>query len=185
MILAGSDTETTGLAYGDHRFVEVYVGLWDSESRSKIEDFCSKVDPQRSIPPDASRIHGIFAADLVGAPQWKDVAPPFRKMLEQADVHIGHNWDGFDLPFINYELKRIGLPALTKPAMDTMLLGRCSTAMGAIPNLGALCWAFNVPYDTAKAHAAEYDVMVMMQCVFKGIDWGRFELPVAEKAMAA
>ncbi len=185
MIIAGSDTETTGLAPGDHRFVEVYVGLYDLATRTKFDEFKARIDPQRSIPAESSRIHGIFAADLVGKPTWKDVGGLYRAKLDMADLHIGHNWDGFDLPFINYELKRIGLPALTTPSLDTMLQGRCATAMGTIPNLGALCWAFNVPYDTSKAHAAEYDVEVMMQCVFRGLDWGRFELPVAEKAMAA
>jgi DNA polymerase-3 subunit epsilon len=185
MIIAGSDTETTGLAPGDHRFVEVYVGLWDTESRSKFDEFSARIDPQRNIPADASRIHGIFAADLAGQPHWEAVAPPFRRMLEKADVHVGHNWDGFDLPFINYELKRVGMPALTKPTMDTMLIGRGATAMGTVPTLGALCWAFDVPYDPEKAHGAAYDVEVMMACVFKGLDWGRFQLPVAEKAMAA
>lgn len=177
MLLCAVDTETTGLKFGDHRFVEVYAGLYDLETQIKVDEFFTRINPERSIPAETTRIHGITFADVADKPIWKDVAGDFRAMIERADVIIWHNGQEFDGPFINYELARIGLPALTKPGFDTMLNGRGATPMGTIPTLGALCWAYDVPYDTSKAHAADYDCEVMMDCVFKGIAWGHFKLP--------
>ena len=177
MIIAGVDTETTGLTWGDHRFVELYVGLYDSDTRTKVDEYFTRVNPQRSIAIDAQRIHGISAADVEHSPPFSDVALPFRNMLERGAAAVGHNWFGFDEPFINYELERVKLPKLTVPGIDTMIQGRWATAMGTVPNLGALCWACDISYDTSKAHAAQYDVDVMMECFFKGIDWGWFEYP--------
>ena len=177
MLIAGCDTETTGIKPDEHRFVEVYVGLWDSVSRTKVDEYLARVNPQRSIQIEAQRVHGISAADVEFCPPFSDIALPFRNMIQRADAVVGHNWFGFDEPFINSELERVKLPKLTVPGIDTMLQGRWATAMGTIPNLGALCWAADVSYDTSKAHAAEYDVSVMMQAFFNGIEWGWFEYP--------
>ena len=175
MILAGVDTETTGIKYGDHRFVEVYVGLYDSATRTRLFAYETRINPERSIQAEAERIHKISAADVAGSPTWQAVAPVVHKALSKADLIIGHNLVGFDMPFINYELKRIGLPEIIKPMFDTMQEGRWGTAHGKVPNLGELCFACGVEYDTTKAHAANFDVDVMMQCYFHGIEHGFFK----------
>jgi len=177
MIILGGDIETTGLEPGDHRMVEIYLGHWDLTSRKLVKKFYTRLDPQRSIPIETQRVHGISLADVEGCPTWNVVAPRVRDMLDEADVVVGHNWKKFDGPFINYELERVGLEPIDKPIVDTMLNGRWATANGAIPNLGALCFATDIPYDTEKAHAADYDVGVMMDAFFRGLDWGWFRLP--------
>jgi DNA polymerase-3 subunit epsilon len=190
MLIAGSDTETTGLLnpFGraaDHRIIEVYVGLWDLGSRTLVDEYMQRIHPMRSIDPKAQAVHKISLADLEGKPTWEKVAHPFRAFIERGDLIVGHNWDGFDKPFCDDELERVSLPRLTKPTFDTMLAGRWATPMGTIPNLGALCWACGIPYDAEKAHAADYDVKVMMECFFKGLDWGWFKLEAPELAIAA
>ncbi len=182
MLIAGSDTETTGLlgpdgTPGDHRIIEFYASLWDSATRTKVDSLFLRMDPQRSIQPGAQAVHHISLADLAGKPLWKAVAGDIHTFLGRADLVVGHNWDGFDKPFIDGELVRAGLAKTTKPTFDTMTEGRWATPTGLIPNLGALCWACDVPYDASKAHAAEYDVEVMMQSFFRALDWGFFQLP--------
>lgn len=191
MLVVGSDTETTGLLAkdgtpGDARIIEVYAGLWDTDTRKQVDELFLRINPQRSIDVAAQRVHKISLADLSGCPIWKDVAAQVRDFHEQGDLVIGHNWNGFDAPFIDGELVRVGLPKLTKPTLDTMLEGRWATPMGMVPNLGALCFACGVPYDPALAHAADYDVRVMMEAFFKALDWGFFTLPQpASTALAA
>jgi DNA polymerase-3 subunit epsilon len=185
MLIAGADTETTGLEKGDHRLIEVYVGLYDLASRKKVEAYYQRIHPQRSILPGAQAVHGISIADLERCPTFEAVALPFRNFLESADLVVGHNWNGFDAPFIDAELERVKLPKLTVPTFDTMLEGRWASPVGAVPNLGALCWACEVEYDTEKAHAADYDVDCTMQCFFKGLDWGWYKLPAAVAARHA
>jgi DNA polymerase-3 subunit epsilon len=174
-LAAGYDIETTGLLTPDHRIIEVYVGLWDTTTRKQVFTYEQRIDPERSIAADAQRVHGISAADLSGKPVWSMVAPALSKVLSKADFVIGHNIREFDWPFTNQELRRVGLPALDKPLVDTMLEGRWAKPDGTVPNLGALCWACEVDYDPANAHAASYDVQVMVEAYFRALDWGFFK----------
>jgi DNA polymerase III subunit epsilon len=178
-IVCGLDTETTGLTYGDHRFVEVYAALYELETKTKKFEFFTRINPERSISADAERIHKISAADLVSSPTWNKVGPALRKVLSKAELLVAHNGVGFDMPFINYELERIAQPRIVTPCFDTMLEARWATPLGKNPNLGELCYACDVPYDPTKAHAADFDVGVMMECFFRGIDWGFFN-PMAK-----
>jgi DNA polymerase III subunit epsilon len=185
MLISAVDTETTGLDPGDHRIIEAFAGLYDTDTRKKVDQFYTLIDPQRSIPIESQRIHHITPAMLIGKPIWDFVAEDFRKFVRRGKLFVAHNAD-FDERFINYELQRIKLPTLNLAKFDTMLQGRWATWNGAVPNLGALCFACGVDYDTTKAHGAEYDVDVMMQCFFKALDWGFITLPtIEETALAA
>ena len=111
----------------------------------------------------------------MGCPVWADIAEEVRRRLEEPAYTVAHNGEGFDVPFMNYELDRLRLPALTKPIVDTMLRGRFATPNGAVPNLGVFCAALGVDYDPAQAHRAEYDVDVLMRAFFSARRWGAFK----------
>lgn len=175
-LIAGIDIETTGLEPGDHRIIEIYIGLWRTDG-TKAFSYEQRIDPQRAIAADAQRVHGISAGDLFGKPIWNQVAPNVEKILAKASLHTWHNGDAFDGPFLDYELKRVNLALPARPSFDTMLNGRWAVPDGKSPNLQELCFACNEPYDPALAHAASYDVDRMMACFFKGIDWGFYHYP--------
>lgn len=184
-LVAGLDLETTGLDPAEHRIIEVYVGVWDLEAKSLIRDFSQRIDPQRSILADASRVHHIFASDLIGCPVWDaTLAHRVRTLLDMADVIIGHNGEEFDIPFLNKEFERVGAPPLLHPCIDTMKQGRHATPTGKVPNLGELCFAYDVDYEPEKAHAADYDVHRMMECFFRGYEWGFFKAPDHTRELA-
>jgi DNA polymerase-3 subunit epsilon len=172
-IEAGIDTETTGLEYGDHRFVEIYIGLYRDEQL--VAKFHTLIDPKRSIPAEAQRIHKITPADVAGKPDWETVAPKVQAFLAKADTHIAHN-AGFDMPFIEYELKRAGILMPKRPVIDTMDYV-WATPDGKKPSLKELCFACGVDYAETDqtgvgAHAADYDVDVMMQSLFAARRFG-------------
>lgn len=175
MLIAGTDIETTGLEPGDHRIIEVYTGIWDLGSRSQVDEYFQRIHPQRSIAVDAQRVHGISLADLEGCPVWDDMARDFAKSLNRADLIVGHNLIQFDMPFIGYELKRVGLAPVERPLFDTMN-ARWATVNGKLPTLAELCFACGVDYDPAQAHKADYDVGVMMKAFFNALDWGWFQI---------
>lgn len=177
MIIAGLDIETTGLLTPDHRIIEIYIGLWKDEKR--IWQYEQRIDPERGISADSQRVHGISINDLFGQPKWKAVAPMVQKILSRADLLVAHNGNEFDLPFIAKELKRVGLEIPEKPSVDTMLEGVWATSDGKKPRLGELAFACGIDYDRSKAHAAYYDVEVMMKCFFKALKWGFYKLPDA------
>lgn len=180
MIVAALDIETTGLLAPDHRIIEVYIALY--RKGKKVWSYDQRIDPQRAISADAQRVHGISNADLFGKPTWDDVGPAVHGVLQRADLFVWHNGDEFDGPFIDQELKRIGLPGLPpKPSFDTMVYGVWATPDGKKPRLEELCFACGVEYDKAKAHAAYYDVEVMAECFFRGVEWGFFSPPTLVK----
>lgn len=183
MLYAALDTETTGLLAPDHRIIEVYIGLY--KNGKKVWEFDQRIDPQRSIGAEAQRVHGISASDLYGKPTFDAVASVIRGALDRADCFVWHNGDEFDGPFLDQELRRVGLPGMPqKPSIDTMLHGVWATPDGKKPRLGELCFACGVDYDTSKAHAASYDVDVMMECFMRGQKWGFFKLPSDEEGLS-
>jgi DNA polymerase-3 subunit epsilon len=185
-IIAALDIETTGLLSMDHRIVEIYLGLW--RGGRKIWKYDQRIDPQRSIALEAQRVHGILASDLIGKPTWDVVGIVVHQILSRADYYVAHNGDGFDLPFLDQEFKRIGLPGLPdKPSFDTMTSGVWATHDGKKPRLEELCFSCGVSYDKTLAHAAEYDVACMMECFQAGIDYGFYSLdiPALSDAQAA
>jgi DNA polymerase III subunit epsilon len=174
--IIGLDVESTGLEIGDHRLIEFYGACYRPDA-VQTNDLYLRIHPGRAIMPAAQAVHHISITDLEGEPRWEEVAPQIHEFMSGADVFVAHNGEHFDLPFLNYEFKRVGLAPIERPICDTMLQGRWASPVGAVPNLGALCWACEVEYDPVKAHAASFDVQVMMECFFKGLDWGFFELP--------
>ncbi len=177
-IVAGFDTETTGLDQTEgHRLIEVAVLIYDLDTQERLGKFVSRINPQRGIDPKAQEVHGISYDELIREPLWEEVAPKLSALLSRCHYVVAHNGIGFDMPFVWGEFIRAGVSLPEVAVVDTMLQGRWATPDGAVPNLGALCFASGVQYDKALAHAAEYDVSVMMQCFFRHFPAGFFTLP--------
>ena len=107
------DTETTGLdAGGGDRIVEIgAVACIDRRLQEGDEGvFHQRVDPEREVPAEAVRIHGITTADLKGKPKFRDVAADLVEFIRGAEVVI-HN-AAFDCGFLDRELAGAGLPPL-------------------------------------------------------------------------
>jgi DNA polymerase-3 subunit epsilon len=169
MKIIGLDIETTGLKQeAGHRIIEIAMLTYDAESEALLDTFVQRIDPERAIDPMAQKVHGISYEELVGCPKWPEVAPRVADKLNGADLMVVHNLS-FDQPFIAGELRRIGIKAPSVPGFCTMRNGRWACFNGKFPKLGELCFALSVAYDKEKAHGAEYDVEVMMQCFFEGV----------------
>lgn len=180
MIVTGADIETTGLKQEDgHRIVEICFRSYDTDTRLLTNSFMQRVNPRRAIDAKAREIHGISIDDLIGMPEWSDVGLIAQLYMKESDVLICHNM-AFDGPFIALELARIGLDIPQVETLCTMKEGRWATPMGKNPNLGELCFALGVEFDKDNAHAADYDVDKMMECFWKGLDRGFYELPKIE-----
>lgn len=180
MIIAGLDTETTGKLSPEHRVIELCVQQWEYEPGyvpTLKDNRTWRIHPDRSIEPGAYKVHGISLDDLAGKPTFDKVAPEILDHMSKVDLFVAHNGDDFDKPMLTMELERFGLALPSRPWLDTMQSGRWATALGKVPNLKELCWASDVEYDPSKAHAADYDVTVMMKCFFFGLKCGRFTLP--------
>jgi DNA polymerase III subunit epsilon len=100
------DTETTGLDLlnGD-RVVEIgAVELYNSSPTGRT--FHRYVCPERAMPADAVEVHGLTAEFLADKPLFGDLADEFLAFVGDAPL-VAHN-AGFDIVFLNAELKRAG-----------------------------------------------------------------------------
>jgi DNA polymerase III subunit epsilon len=185
MLVAGLDTETTGLLDPEHRLMEIAILLYDYDTEQKLGSFVRRFNPGRPVDPKALEVHGITFDSVAHLPTLEADSKAIeliQRILGKADVVVAHNGKGFDIPFIEQEFRRIGKPLPKIVTTDTMLEGRWATPLGKVPNLGELCFACRVPYDPASAHGAEYDVEVMMQCYFKAAKQGFYYVPQMETA---
>lgn len=181
-LIAGLDIETTGLEQpAGHRIIEIAQLSYDLNSRTLVDRFVQRIDPERPIDPKAQAVHGISYAELAGQPKWDAVAPHVARRLAGCDYVIIHN-RGFDEPFLTAELQRVGLPFGRAGVVCTMENGRWATMDGKSPRLQELAFALGIPYNAALAHAAEYDVSIMMECFWRGLDRGFYRLPDMKKA---
>lgn len=176
-LLAVGDIETTGIEQVlGHRIIEVAFQIYDLDTRKLVGKFEQRINPQRSIEPEAQAIHGIKFEDLVSEPTWEVIAPKLGALLSKTPYVLAHNGIGFDVPFIFREFVRADVPLPEVRVTDSMLQGRWASPDGALPNLKALCFACGVPYDTTQAHAAMYDTDVLARCFFAQFDRGFFTL---------
>lgn len=103
------DTETTGLEplSGD-RIVEIAAIRF--KGKEKIGEFQTLVNPGRNISEAAFAVNKITQDMLKSAPGIKDVMPGFLEFIKESCL-CSYN-AGFDLDFLNNELKLIGSGAL-------------------------------------------------------------------------
>lgn len=103
------DTETTGLAplSGD-RIVEVAAIRFKAKER--IGSFQTLVNPRRQISDAAFAVNRISARMLLDAPDITEVLPKFLSFIKDSCL-CSYN-AGFDLGFLNNEIKLSGFPAL-------------------------------------------------------------------------
>jgi DNA polymerase III subunit epsilon len=155
------DTETTGLdpLQGD-RLVE--LGAVELVNRVPTgRTFHSYINPERDVPDEAFRVHGLKASFLADFPVFAEVVDPFLEFLGDCPLVI-HN-AAFDVRFINAELVRVGRPPLLDGrAVDTLLLAQ-RRFPGAPNSLDALCRRFVVDSSARKLHGALLDCHLLAE----------------------
>ncbi len=156
------DTETTGLdAKRGDRLIE--IGCIELVNRNPTGvEFHAFINPQdREVHPDAERIHGLSTAFLRDKPVFSAVAQGFLEFIGDATLVI-HNAN-FDIGFINMELERIRLAALTMDrVVDTLALARRKHPAG--PNtLDALCKRYGVDNSKRTKHGAIVDSLLLTE----------------------
>ncbi|MEM9618480.1 MAG: DNA polymerase III subunit epsilon [Pseudomonadota bacterium] len=138
------DLETTGFKFAEgHRIVEIgAIELVNGAITGR--SFHTYVNPERDMPDGAYRVHGLSAEFLSDKPLFNDqrVAPAFLEFAAEAEL-IAHNGLGFDLPFLQAELKAATLPTLDNKLIDTLLIARRKFP-GAPASLDALCSRFGI-----------------------------------------
>ena len=149
------DTETTGLdpKMGD-RVVEI-AALELLNHLPTGKHYHVYLNPERDMPEEAFRVHGLSAEFLSEKPLFKDEFQGFLDFVGESPLVI-HN-GAFDLKFLNAELKRIKRVGLSYDRLiDTLLIAR-KRYPGAPASLDALCRRFGVDLSVRTLHGALVD----------------------------
>lgn len=146
------DLETTGLSPHTDRVIEIAVVHVDPMG-VVTDRWETLLNPGRDLGPQ--RVHGIRAADVLGAPGFQDVAAQLVGLLE-GRVPVAHH-AAFDSRFLFAELERSGVGVWSRPAfLCTMQLAR-HFLPGSGRALGDCCAAYDIRPD--GAHRALHDAV--------------------------
>lgn len=155
------DTETTGLDPSDgHRIIEVCCLELDNHLPTG-RVFHTLIHPERDIPEESVRVHGIDIGKLEGAPIFAAIAEELLAFMGDSRLVI-HNAE-FDLKFLNAEFARLNREALP-PArgIDTIALAK-RRFPGARYSLDELCRRFNIDLSVRAKHGARVDSELLAQ----------------------
>ena len=155
------DTETTGFdPKQGHRLVEIAcVELEDFLPTGR--HFHCYIDPERDMPPEAEKVHGLSASFLKGKPKFAEavICEAMLEFIGDSPL-IAHN-AGFDRAFINWELEKTGRAILPEPRwIDTLGLAQ-KRFPGMHNSLDALCKRFNISLADREKHGALIDTKLL------------------------
>lgn len=159
------DVETTGLyPASGHKIIELAcLELFNDNQTGK--EFHIYINPQREIPMESTRVHGITDDQVKDCKIFAEIAEDFLNFVGDSKV-IAHNAE-FDRGFINFELKTIGKTELPKSSfIDTLVIAR-----GKFPNqkvsLDELCKKFNIDLTSRKDyHGALVDIKLLAEVYY-------------------
>ena len=155
------DTETTGLdpQTGD-RLVE--IGCIEIVNRIPTgASFHAYFNPQRDMPMEAERVHGLSAAFLADKPLFAERTQELLDFIGDAPL-VAHNAQ-FDFGFLNFELQACELAPISLERMiDTLAIAR-KRHPGAKHTLDALCSRYGVDRSHRVLHGALLDAELLAQ----------------------
>ncbi len=155
------DTETTGLSYKDnHKIVEVAcVETIDLVPTKKI--FHKHINPKRSVPDEAYRVHGFSTEFLNEKETFDKIADEFLEFIKGKKLII-HNAP-FDIGFLNYELRLLKKDEIKMElVIDTLDIAR-SKFPGTSNSLDALCKRFGIDLSRRSKHNALLDCELLRE----------------------
>lgn len=159
------DTETTGMNqlgahYEGHCIIE--IGAVELINRRYTgNNFHIYIKPDRSVDPDAIKVHGITDEMLADKPEFKEVAQDFLDYINGAELLI-HNAP-FDVGFMDYEFRKLNLNVKTDDiclVTDTLQMAR-QMYPGKRNNLDALCDRLGIDNSKRTLHGALLDAEIL------------------------
>ena len=162
------DTETTGLSFRDgHKVVEIAcVETKDLITTGKV--FHKFINPKRSVPEEAFKIHGFSQEFLSDKETFDQVADEFLNFIRDKKIII-HN-ASFDLGFLDGELGLIKKEQINKKlVVDSLEVAR-NKFPGTSNSLDALCKRFNIDLSRRKKHNALLDCELLREVYINLLD---------------
>jgi len=119
--IAFVDLESTGVDPRTARIVRLSVLKLEPGGAERFRS--ELINPGQPIPPGATAVHGITDDDVADAPSFASFARGVVEYLEGCDL-AGFGIERFDLPLLEAELRRAGVPAsfAERAVIDAMVI---------------------------------------------------------------
>jgi len=153
------DLETTGLSIEDDHIIEFGAVKISNGMVVASLDILINPGPDVVITEKIIELTKITPKMLKGKPSLEEAMPQILQFIGN-DILISHNAQ-FDYGFMTMAMKKLGLPAITNPVIDTLKLSRNFFADATSHRLGSLARKVDVIYEEGRAHRADYDATVL------------------------
>jgi len=152
------DIETTGLSTESKDKI-VEIGAIEIDKKGNvISKFHQLIHPQRKIPKEAVRIHGITNKKVKYCPSFPEIEDKFLTFIEGASLII-HN-ASFDIGFIHHELSSSGQKRVKNAdIIDTLVIARAAF-QNQRNNIHALSERFGIQCNYEKCGALSNAVLL-------------------------
>ena len=162
------DTETTGLSFREgHKIVEIAcIETKDLIATGQV--FHKLINPKRSVPEEAFKIHGFSQEFLSDKETFEQIADEFLSFINDKKIII-HN-ASFDLGFLDGELGTIQKEKINKKlVIDSLEVAR-NKFPGTSNSLDALCKRFNIDLSRRTKHNALLDCELLREAYINLLD---------------
>ncbi|MBU1077460.1 MAG: single-stranded-DNA-specific exonuclease RecJ, partial [Spirochaetes bacterium] len=151
------DLETTGFDTDDEI---IEIGAIKLKNLIKIDEFHEYVKPHKPIKDEIKEITGITDEKLYSARPVSFVIKDFYKFINDS-ILVGHNIDGFDMPFIKRDIKKHLKKSIKNETVDTLTLSREHLNLPS-NKLIHVAEFFNIKIP-GEYHSAYYDAQVTVE----------------------
>jgi DNA polymerase-3 subunit epsilon len=150
--LAFFDLETTGINVSKDRIVELCILKLMPSGEEIIKTW--RINPTISIPEKASKIHGIYDADVKDKPTFAELAHEISSFIDTSDL-AGYNSNKFDVPLLLEEFLRadIDFDIKKRKLIDVQVI-----FFKKEPRTLSAAYRFYCEKELENAHSAEADV---------------------------
>jgi len=162
------DTETTGIWAPVNRIVEIGAVKF-SLNREKAEHFETLVNPEKPIPEEVIKIHGITDTMVKDAPLAGEALQYFENFCGDDAIMIAHNAP-FDISFIVCELERTSLSLKNRPVLDTVDI--YNKIFPGLESYSLLSLASHFKLAESQRHRALDDALLVYELFKKAV--GKF-----------
>lgn len=150
------DIESTGGNYDEEGIMEIAIYRFDGHT--VVDKFSGLINPEREIQPFVTKLTGIDASLLQGAPRFCDLAQRIVEITEGATL-VAHNAQ-FDYRILRTEFRRLGY-AYQRKTLCTVTLSQKLLPDAPSHSLGKLVRSLGI--SVSHRHRAHGDALATLE----------------------
>lgn len=153
------DLETTGVSVVKDDIIE--ISAVKVKGKKVVDTFSTLVNPQRSIPAQASAVNGITDDMVADAPDIREALADFLAFVGD-EILVGHNIHTFDLKFIKKAADELFGKSVENDYIDTLTMARSCLPQLSHHRLVDVAAHFHI--SSKGAHRALNDCIMNQKC---------------------